>query len=68
MQYYSIREDEKPERQRIYHTNLRCPTGRRIALQDRREGTNGYRLCDDCVTLDKRPGRSRPGVIISGSC
>jgi hypothetical protein len=46
--YYSINEVKKPEGQRVYHNNNNCRAGRDIPQSERRDGTNGYRLCKDC--------------------
>lgn len=46
--FYSINEAAKPAAHRVYHNNSACPPGRDIPQHERRSGTGGYRLCDDC--------------------
>ncbi len=55
MAYYSIHEAKKPEPQRVYHDDETCPAGREIPAEDRHNGTNGYRLCRDCMQRGKKP-------------
>ena len=52
--FYSVNEVLKPAHQRVYHNNDTCPPGRDIPHHERRQGTNNYRLCEDCA---KRAGR-----------
>jgi hypothetical protein len=47
--FYSINEAAKPAANRVYHNNSACPPGRDIPPNERRSGTNGYRLCKDCT-------------------
>lgn len=54
--FYSINEAVKPVSKRVYHNNGACPPGRDIPQHERRTGTAGYRLCDDCNNLN-RTGR-----------
>ena len=54
--FYSVNEVVKPQQLRVYHNNGACPPGRDIPANERRAGTNGYRLCDDCARLN-REGR-----------
>jgi hypothetical protein len=49
--YYSVNEIKKPPEKRIYHDNDACPPGRDIPPHERRAGTGGYRLCEDCRHL-----------------
>jgi len=49
--FHSINEIKKPESQRVYHNNSACPPGRDIPANERRQGTGGYRLCEDCKRL-----------------
>jgi hypothetical protein len=46
--FYSINEVKKLAHLRVYHNNNTCPPGRDIPEKERRSGTGGYRLCDDC--------------------
>lgn len=50
--FYSINEEKKPASNRVHHNNSACPPGRDIPQSERRTGTNGYRLCDDCKKLN----------------
>jgi hypothetical protein len=52
--FYSINEAAKPPANRVYHNNGACPPGRDIPQNERRSGTNGYRLCDDCAERNRR--------------
>lgn len=54
--FYSVNEVKKPLQQRVHHDNSACPPGRDIPPSERRSGTGGYRLCEDCARLD-REGR-----------
>jgi len=54
--FHSVNEAQKPPRDRVYHNNSACPPGRDIPQHERRTGTGGYRLCDDCSRLN-REGR-----------
>lgn len=51
--FYSVNEVNKPQDKRVYHHNSACPTGREIPANEKRQGTGGYRLCEDCVKVDK---------------
>ena len=46
--YYSVNEEVKPADKRVYHNNEKCRAGRDIPQNERRPGTNNYRLCQDC--------------------
>lgn len=46
--FYSVNEEKKPASQRVHHNDNTCPPGRDIPANERRSGTGGYRLCDDC--------------------
>ena len=46
--FYSINETSKPADKRVYHNTDSCPPGRDIPANERRYGTNNYRLCKDC--------------------
>lgn len=50
--FYSINEESKPAPHRVHHNNSNCPPGRDIPAKERRAGTGGYRLCDDCKKLN----------------
>ena len=52
--FYSINEVLKPQQNRVYHNNGSCPPGRDIPANERRAGTNGYRLCADCNRLNSQ--------------
>jgi hypothetical protein len=49
--FYSVSEIIKPINMRCHHDNDQCGPGKEIPLRDRRKGTGGYRLCDDCRQL-----------------
>jgi hypothetical protein len=51
--FYSSLEAKKPAADRVYHDNAACSPGRDIPYQERRLGTNGYRLCGDCNRLNR---------------
>jgi hypothetical protein len=53
-EFYSVNEVQKPQQNRVYHDNDACPPGRDIPQGERRPGRNGYRLCNDCDSLDKQ--------------
>ncbi len=46
--FYSINEVDKPATKRVYHNDNTCPPGRDIPSWERKPGTGGYRLCEDC--------------------
>lgn len=50
--FYSVNESKKPEANRVHHNNNSCGPGKEIPAHERRSGTNGYRLCDDCKKLN----------------
>src|SRR5947209_943933 len=52
--FYSVDETSRPPLNRVHHDNSACPAGRDMPLNDRRTGTGGYRLCDDCDRLNKQ--------------
>ncbi len=54
--FYSVNENQKPAHLRVHHNNSACPPGRDIPAWERRQGTGGYRLCEDCQRLT-REGR-----------
>jgi hypothetical protein len=51
--FHSVNETSKPASQRVYHNNDACPPGRDIPSWERRPGTGGYRLCDDCARRNR---------------
>jgi hypothetical protein len=52
--FYSTREVNKQVQNRVHHNNSECPLVREIAKHDMRPGTDGYRLCDDCLSLNNQ--------------
>jgi hypothetical protein len=50
--FFSVSEDKKPAANRVHHNNSACPPGRDIPANERRQGTNNYRLCDVCGRLN----------------
>jgi hypothetical protein len=50
-EFYSIHESKKPVEKRVHHNNSTCPAGRDVPQDERRSGTAGHRLCDDCRKL-----------------
>jgi hypothetical protein len=52
--FYSINESKKPEGKRVHHNNSACPPGRDIPQNERRQGSGGYRLCEDCEKLNRQ--------------
>jgi hypothetical protein len=52
-EFYSTNESNKPAGSRVHHNNSACAPGRDIPQNERRTGTGGYRLCDDCQRLNK---------------
>jgi hypothetical protein len=36
----------------VYHNHNDCPTGEQIPVDDRANGTNGYRQCEQCEDKD----------------
>ena len=53
-EFYSVNEAKKPPANRVHHNNSACPPGRDIPQHERRSGTGGYRLCHDCVELNRQ--------------
>lgn len=47
--FYSVNEAIKPATKRRYHNNSACAAGRDIPSWERKPGTNGYPLCEDCI-------------------
>lgn len=52
-EFHSINEVKKPEKDRVHHNNSTCPPGRDIPQHERKPGSGGYRLCDDCARFDR---------------
>jgi hypothetical protein len=52
--FHSVNEEKKPAAGRVYHDNSACPPGRDIPVNERRPGSNNYRLCHDCGTLNNQ--------------
>ena len=52
--FHSINEVYKPLQNRVYHNNDACPPGRDIPRWERKAGTGGYRLCQDCDRLNRQ--------------
>jgi len=55
--HYSTHEADKPPEKRGYHNNDACPRGP-IPKHERREGTGGHGLCNDCARPDMAAGMS----------
>jgi hypothetical protein len=49
--FHSTLQAKKLAEHRIYHNTDRCFSGRDVALHERLEGDNGYRLCVECTRL-----------------
>ncbi len=45
--YYSI----NPHDPDVHHTFDDCPAGKQIPIVNKRQGTNGYRLCERCASM-----------------
>ena len=54
--FYSVNEALKPTQNRVHHNNDARPPGRDIPSWERKPGTGGYRLCEDCQRMT-REGR-----------
>jgi hypothetical protein len=52
--FYSVNEAIKPPNKQVHHNNNACPPGRDIPSWERRQGTGGHRLCDDCIRLNQQ--------------
>jgi hypothetical protein len=52
--FYSVNEIKKLPTSRVYHDESACPPGRDIPPVERRSGTGGYRLCEDCKRIGSR--------------
>ena len=47
-EFFALNEITKPREKRVYHNNSGCPAGKGIRVKERRAGTCGYRICEDC--------------------
>ena len=52
--FHSVNEINKAPSQRVHHNNSSCAPGRDIPQWERKVGTGGYRLCDDCDRLNRQ--------------
>ena len=52
-EFYSINEVKKDPKDRVHHNNSACPPGRDIPTWERKPGMGGYRLCDDCIRVNR---------------
>jgi hypothetical protein len=50
---YSVNEEKKEKKDRVYHNNSGCGAYNSIPENDRRSGRNGYRLCEVCEVINK---------------
>ena len=50
--FYSVNEATKPIESRIHHNNSTCALGWEIPAKSKRDGTNNYRLCDNCAKVN----------------
>jgi len=48
-EYYSVKENKKPFNKRIYHDDDQCRAGRNIPQSEQRNGTGGYKRCQECL-------------------
>lgn len=49
--YHSVNESTNPPRDRVYHNNEDCRSGRDIPKNERVYTTGGYRLCMHCKNM-----------------
>jgi hypothetical protein len=52
--FYSVNEAKKPASEQVHHNNSACRPGQDIPQNERKPGTNGYRLCQVCDGLNKQ--------------
>jgi NADPH-dependent glutamate synthase beta subunit-like oxidoreductase len=52
--FHSVNEANKPAGHCVHHNNSACPPGRDIPQWERRSGTGGYRLHEDCGRLNRQ--------------
>jgi hypothetical protein len=43
----------QPGTPNIHHSNSSCPEGNKIERENRREGTGGHPLCEQCERLNR---------------
>ena len=48
-EYYSVKETKKPIKKRIYQDDDQCRVACDIPQSERRNGTGGYRRCQECI-------------------
>ena len=53
-EFYSVNEASKPAGNRRHHNNNACAPGRDIPQHERRTGTGGYPLCQDCTKANNQ--------------
>jgi hypothetical protein len=51
--FYSINQEKKPGKDRVYHNNNKCASGYDIPKKERRPGAVG-RLCQHCSDLNAK--------------
>lgn len=59
--FFALNEVLKPAKERVYHNNSTCPTVKSILATQRRNGTSGYRICEDCKERNDRAESSERG-------
>ena len=52
-EFCSINEINKPVEKRVHHNNSACGPGREIPGKEKKFGTGGYCLCEDCEKVNK---------------
>jgi hypothetical protein len=53
--FHSVNETTKKlPANRVYHNKSVCPPGRDIPQNERRTGTGGYRLCHNCIEINRQ--------------
>ena len=52
--FYSVHQLKKLIANRAYHNNYACSPGRAIPLNERKYGSNGYKLCHNCDNLNRQ--------------
>jgi hypothetical protein len=53
-EFHSINESKNPPDKRVFHNNSTCIAGRQVPPNERRPGTGGYRLCQECEQKNKQ--------------
>ena len=51
--FFAFNEVTKPPDERVYHNNSGCLAGKGIPPKERRAGTSGYGICEDCKELSE---------------